>query len=103
MLAICLPRYGPSLTPGHPPVGCACAVVCALGGRGASTPSRAWAAPCLSPRVPHAVLTPPSLLLRPSLLTHCAAPLAQRHSARRLHGRGTSAVERKEVTMIQRG
>jgi hypothetical protein len=32
-------------------------------GWAASTPPRAWCAPCLSPRVPHDVLTPSSLLL----------------------------------------
>jgi hypothetical protein len=80
-----------------------CRVRSGRASRAASTPSRAWATPCLSPRVPHAVLTPSALLLRPPVLTHCAAPLARRHAVRGLHGRGTSAGERKEVTMIQRG
>jgi hypothetical protein len=72
-------------------------------GRAAATPSRTWAAPCLSPCVPHDMLTPSALLLRPLLLTHGAAPLARRHAVRGRQGRGTSAGERKEVTMIQRG
>jgi hypothetical protein len=40
-------------------------------GQAASTPSRLWVALCLSPRVPHDVLTPSSLLLRPPLLPRC--------------------------------
>jgi hypothetical protein len=71
--------------------------------RAASTPARPWAAPGLSHRVPHNVLTPSSPLLRPPLLTHGAAPSVRRRIRRRRYGRGTSAADRKEVTMIQRG
>jgi hypothetical protein len=83
--------------PGMPPAGNPSVPLCALPGpgpfsgglrlrcamrsgradRAASTQSRPWTAPYLSPHVPHVVLTPSTLLLRPHLLTPCAAPSAR--------------------------
>lgn len=78
-----------------------CGVCARRVARAASTPSRAWTALCLPSRVPHDVLTPSWLLLRPPLPTRCAAPSARKCAVRGLHGLRASATVRKEVTMIQ--
>jgi hypothetical protein len=72
-----------------------CGVRSGRAGQAASTPSRPWGAPCLSPRVPHAVLTPSSLLLRPPLLTSCAAPSARRRAVRGRHSPGNLCCREK--------